>query len=457
MPRISVVIPTRNRATLVRNTVLHTLGLSYKDMELVVIDNDDTDATGQALAAIDDARLRVVRTGGLAMPENWEEGFKAAGGDYIYMQSDRLHLIEGMLEYVAERIERYQPEVIKCAQGRLSPQVEQLEREDGWSILDPKWIISFILNSDIASMYNLIPNGYSTFYSKPLVRSIQAKYGAMAARVTPDFTAAYSTLFSVKALHHSKRQLYEQQIHFSTGMSFQYGGDLGNSCLKKIGITLDEMIQHTKVPVKSIPLNTIFSDFFAIAKKMNQSYTLDDLDDINYFNFLFRQLMVSKYYYHIDVTDDLRRVYNFLEEKELIGHPRVNAIFEEFNLCNTSRAIRLKFLDNWQLLARQEVKLAIYGASAFTSWLEQATQHALQPEIVAVLDIREGGAPVYFGHTAIAPRDFDPSTSQMILISSEMPATVYSMVSECRRYFGESVRLLFIDSSVKDCIIRTAE
>ena len=74
MPTFSIVIPTKNRAELVLNTAKHTLGLSWKDLEVVIVDNDDTDATSQALRSINDKRLRIIRTGGLAMTENWEGG-----------------------------------------------------------------------------------------------------------------------------------------------------------------------------------------------------------------------------------------------------------------------------------------------------------------------------------------------------------------------------------------------
>lgn len=455
MPLFSVFIPTRNRAKLVFETVQHTLALSFQDIEVVVIDNDDTPATSHALAQITDKRLRVVRTGGLAMPENLEEGFKAASGEYLYMQSDRLRLEKNILEYIAARVVRHRPDVMKCTQGVTVPRVRQLQDDNGWSVLPSEWVISFILNSDIAGMYNVIPNCYSTFYSKRLVRSIQEKYGRMAARITPDFTAAYSTLFSVKEIHHTKRHAFRHISQLSTGTSFQYGGELGNSCLRKIGVTVEEMVQYAKIPVTTIPLNTVFSDFFAISRMMNQKYTHDDMDDVNYVIFLFRQLMQSKYYYHIDVSEDLRKVYNFLEETGLMGTPRITALFEEFNMAGVGGFTKRRFLKRWQMLAIQGARVAIYGASPFTQWLEQATLDEDQPKIVAVIDQMGGDAPDCFGRTPIFPGQFDPSTADLILVSSEKPASVHSIVATCRKYYGDDVKLSFVDLDFNNFFIKS--
>jgi glycosyltransferase involved in cell wall biosynthesis len=61
MPRISVVIPTRNRGTDAAEAARAVL-LDKADFELVVIDQSTDERTVQALANIEDHRLRVVRS-----------------------------------------------------------------------------------------------------------------------------------------------------------------------------------------------------------------------------------------------------------------------------------------------------------------------------------------------------------------------------------------------------------
>ena len=62
MPRISVVIPTRNRWQLLRSRALPcALEQEDVDREVIVVDDASTDATFEGLEALGDPRLRVVR------------------------------------------------------------------------------------------------------------------------------------------------------------------------------------------------------------------------------------------------------------------------------------------------------------------------------------------------------------------------------------------------------------
>jgi hypothetical protein len=50
-PRVSVVIPTYNRATFIGQAVASALGQSYRDLEVIVVDDGSTDATDEVLQA----------------------------------------------------------------------------------------------------------------------------------------------------------------------------------------------------------------------------------------------------------------------------------------------------------------------------------------------------------------------------------------------------------------------
>lgn len=89
MPQVavSVILPTHNRAGSLPRAVQSVLAQSFRDLELIVVDDGSTDSTGQIVASIDDPRLRYLkldRCGGAAAARN--TGLRAARGSWVAFQ-----------------------------------------------------------------------------------------------------------------------------------------------------------------------------------------------------------------------------------------------------------------------------------------------------------------------------------------------------------------------------------
>jgi glycosyltransferase involved in cell wall biosynthesis len=93
--KISVVIPTYNRAHLLRGAIESVFTQKYDNYELLILDNaseDDTSSVVQRYSR-DDDRIKYIRNSkNLGMIGNWNEGLRIAAGDYIcvLMDDDRL-------------------------------------------------------------------------------------------------------------------------------------------------------------------------------------------------------------------------------------------------------------------------------------------------------------------------------------------------------------------------------
>jgi glycosyltransferase involved in cell wall biosynthesis len=92
MARFSVVIPTYNRSTALRNTVVSVLEQTYTDFEIIVIDDGSTDDSKSVVEALDDSRIRyfwIPNSGGPATPRN--KGIDEATAEWVcFLDSDDL-------------------------------------------------------------------------------------------------------------------------------------------------------------------------------------------------------------------------------------------------------------------------------------------------------------------------------------------------------------------------------
>lgn len=89
-PKVSVCIPTYNRAHFLPDAIASVLAQTYSDFELVVSDNASTDNTGEVLVGFHDARIRVHRNAtNIGLLGNFIRCFELACGDFtVILGSD---------------------------------------------------------------------------------------------------------------------------------------------------------------------------------------------------------------------------------------------------------------------------------------------------------------------------------------------------------------------------------
>ncbi len=114
MPRVSIVIPTRNRAHLLRVALESTLSQTWQDLEILVSDNYcGNEETRNVYASYQDSRLRYVRTDSLlSMPDSWEFALSHAKGEYITFLTDDSYLLSFALERAMAAVENYQVDLV---------------------------------------------------------------------------------------------------------------------------------------------------------------------------------------------------------------------------------------------------------------------------------------------------------------------------------------------------------
>lgn len=109
---VSVIIPTYNRAWVVKEALDSVLAQEYKDFDLIVVDDGSTDETPTILSEYGD-RLTVIRQKNRGVSAARNCGIKAAGGDLIaFLDSDDSWL-PGMLAHQVRFFEDH-PTALIC-------------------------------------------------------------------------------------------------------------------------------------------------------------------------------------------------------------------------------------------------------------------------------------------------------------------------------------------------------
>ena len=92
MPKVSIIMPTFNRSWIIGRAIKSVLEQSFKDFELIIINDGSTDDTEIALKQFTDERISIIKlevNGGLSHARN--SGLKKATGELVaYLDSDNV-------------------------------------------------------------------------------------------------------------------------------------------------------------------------------------------------------------------------------------------------------------------------------------------------------------------------------------------------------------------------------
>ncbi|TIH14132.1 glycosyltransferase family 2 protein [Marinifilum sp. JC120] len=102
MPKVSVIIPTYNRAERVCRAVDSVLDQKFTDFECLIVDDGSTDDTAKRLAEYDDPRLKVVQQENRGVSAARNVGISASQGEFIA-------LLDSDDEWVPEKLQKQVP------------------------------------------------------------------------------------------------------------------------------------------------------------------------------------------------------------------------------------------------------------------------------------------------------------------------------------------------------------
>jgi len=140
MPKVSVVIPTHNRAHLVGRGVRSVLAQTFGDLEVMIVDDASTDGTREVIARIADPRVKYFRhdvNRGVSASRN--TAISQASGEFVAFLDDDDEWLPDKLEIQLDRFEAANRNVglicagyhtVDSASNRITSEVIPTER--GW-------------------------------------------------------------------------------------------------------------------------------------------------------------------------------------------------------------------------------------------------------------------------------------------------------------------------------------
>lgn len=117
---VSVIIPSYNREKTIERAVMSVLNQTYKDLELIVVDDCSKDNTVEVLKSIKDDRLKIIRlekNSGACVARN--VGIENAQGDYIAFQDSDDEWLLDKLEKQMAIFEKEKVDLVFCAFNRF--------------------------------------------------------------------------------------------------------------------------------------------------------------------------------------------------------------------------------------------------------------------------------------------------------------------------------------------------
>ena len=261
---ISVIVPIYNVEAYLPQCLDSIVSQTYKDLEIILVDDGSTDSSGRICDefADKDVRIRVIHQKNSGLPEARNSGLKVAKGDYIIMPDgdDALHpqmieilynlIIDGDYDFsmcYGEYI--YNIDVVK--ERVLRPirvsQVVEMSRDSAFKNL---WVLS-----DVQLQYGVV---WNKLYKRNLVDTI----GLFAE------TAAQDLEYNNRAfLHTDKVVLAPEYLYYyiqrETSILHQKNSLHSLNNLHTYHLSLSEISQNNKL-YRSYCLATMFHRFFNV-------------------------------------------------------------------------------------------------------------------------------------------------------------------------------------------------
>jgi len=192
IPKLTVIIPTRERADTLFHTLRTVVEQDYEKLEIIVSDNASLDNTEEVVKGYADKRLKYINTGErLGMSENWEFALKHVTGDFVMYLGDDDGLLPHACTDVANIINKTGTKAViwnkpnyNWPSIQASPNTLNIQCAYDLCELDGVLVLNGVASG--RTSYGRLPVLYSGFVSMSSINNVKNKTGIFFQSITPD-------------------------------------------------------------------------------------------------------------------------------------------------------------------------------------------------------------------------------------------------------------------------------
>jgi len=275
----SIVIPTRQRHDTLRYSIQSVLNQTYKNFELVVMDNFSSKETYELVSSFDDPRIKYYRSPErLRMTDNWELGLSHASGEYITFIGDDDALLPDALDRCHILLNQYNVKILTWYRWPYFwPNASAIQQRDqlfipleqGVAVWNSKEKLKLCYQYQIT--YEYLPMLYNSFISREIIEKVKSFCGTYfsSRAVSPDLCSGIvNAYFSDSYLFSSRYFSFSGISKHSIGMS-----SITLTSNSKDSTPADEFIKEHSAEITH--KNLITSSHFRIIMASDLLFTKD--------------------------------------------------------------------------------------------------------------------------------------------------------------------------------------
>ena len=235
---LSIIVPTRNRQHCAESLIQSVHAAKAASVELLIQDNSDDDRLGQAVAALDDQRIRYIHTrDALNMHENFGRAIEASRGRFVCALGDddgilvdrAMVLLERAADedcdaVLTQKVSYQWPGLVHWLWGDMGGRMTLPRvRNPGVEQVDPRAEVRRVLSTAATGGMARMPRVYHGFVSRRALDRLRDRTGSYFPGGSPDMANAVGLSFCVD------RMLYSDTPLVISGHSAKSGGGAGSA------------------------------------------------------------------------------------------------------------------------------------------------------------------------------------------------------------------------------------